>query len=131
MSFIAEVPITNRSGSEMYHRTATRTIATGAAAVLPGAFTMTAPALGADEALMCNGKTATIAGSDAWETLVGTPGDDVILGLGGDDLLYREGGNDTLCGGDGDDDVRGREGDDWLDSGAGTDWLLGQAGPTP
>jgi hypothetical protein len=67
----------------------------------------------------CEGKVATIIGTDASESLTGTAGDDVIVGLGGNDTISGAGGNDAICGGDGNDSLNG---------GAGADVLSGQVG---
>lgn len=83
----------------------------------------------------CDGKAATIAGTDAGETIVGTAGDDVIVGLGGRDTIRGLGGNDTVCAGDrnagvlsGNDLVYGGAGDDTLLGEGGNDTLSGDAG---
>jgi RTX calcium-binding nonapeptide repeat (4 copies) len=67
----------------------------------------------------CNGKPATILGTDGSDDLGGTQGPDVIVGLGGNDFPDGRGGNDVICGGDG---------ADYIDGGHGEDTLLGQAG---
>jgi Ca2+-binding RTX toxin-like protein len=64
----------------------------------------------------CDGRAATIVGTEAGETLTGTPGDDVVAALGGDDVVDGLGGHDVICGDDGADELRG---------GAGADRLLG------
>jgi uncharacterized delta-60 repeat protein len=76
----------------------------------------------------CNGKNATIVGTDGPDVINGTTGDDVILGLGGDDTIHGGGGNDTICGGDGNDSLFGDEGNDTLIGGAGSDTLDGGIG---
>jgi uncharacterized protein (DUF1501 family) len=76
----------------------------------------------------CAGKTATIVGSAASETLRGTPGDDVIVGLGGNDLIYGGGGNDLICAGPGNDAAFGGDGNDGLYGDGGDDELRGDAG---
>jgi hypothetical protein len=68
---------------------------------------------------ICNGKPATIVGTDGSDDLDGTQGPDVIVGLGGNDFTSGLGGNDVICGG---------PGNDLLDGGLGKDRLLGQAG---
>jgi RTX calcium-binding nonapeptide repeat (4 copies) len=67
----------------------------------------------------CNGKPATILGTDGSDDLSGTQGPDVIVGLGGGDFINGNRGNDVICGG---------KGADYLDGGHGEDTLLGQAG---
>jgi Ca2+-binding RTX toxin-like protein len=85
----------------------------------------------------CNGKTATIVGTDGSDRLVGTPGDDVILGLGGGDSIIGRAGNDRICGSgeadklfgnDGRDRVFGGTGNDRLTGGNGKDTLDGESG---
>jgi Ca2+-binding RTX toxin-like protein len=67
----------------------------------------------------CNGKPATIVGTDGGDDLVGTQGPDVIVGLGGNDINIKGlGGNDVICGG---------KGRDFLWGSWGKDTLLGQA----
>ena len=67
----------------------------------------------------CGGKTATLVGTAANDTMSGTAGADVLAGLGGKDNLKGLGGKDILCGG---------KGKDTLVGGGGKDRLLGQAG---
>ena len=104
----------------------------------------------------CNGRTATIWGTDGADLLNGTPGNDVIVGLKGDDIINGGGGDDIICagggadtvdagagndtvfggwgkdtidGGSGDDTLRGEESGDTLIGGFGNDTLYGNAGP--
>jgi Ca2+-binding RTX toxin-like protein len=56
---------------------------------------------------MCNGKAATISGTEYSDTIYGTDGNDVIVGKGGNDHIYGLGGDDTICGGDGYDYIDG------------------------
>jgi uncharacterized repeat protein (TIGR01451 family) len=69
----------------------------------------------------CNGKVATIVGTNAGETLTGTTGNDVIVGLNGNDTISGGAGNDTICGGDGTDSLDGGTGADFVSGGTGTD----------
>lgn len=69
-------------------------------------------------AATCQGRPATITGTDGADWLVGTPGPDVIAGLGGHDRIRGLGGNDLLCGGSGSDELRGGFGHDRLVGGA-------------
>jgi len=78
---------------------------------------------GVFKALKCQGKIATIVGTNGNDNMQGTPGDDVILGLGGNDTIYGGGGNDRICGGNGADKLYGNTGNDRLDGGAGNDEL--------
>ena len=72
-------------------------------------------------AAMCDGRVATIVGTDHADVLEGTPGPDVIAALGGNDTVTGLGGNDRLCGGFGHDRLVGGPGDDALLGGQ--DWL--------
>jgi Ca2+-binding RTX toxin-like protein len=67
----------------------------------------------------CDGKPATIIGTDGSDNRGGTRGPDVIVGLGGGDVVKPGAGNDVICGG---------KGTDVLWGGPGKDTLLGQAG---
>nr|WP_300046646.1 calcium-binding protein [uncultured Nocardioides sp.] len=70
------------------------------------------PATGTAAAATCDGRAATIVGTDRDDELTGTPGDDVIAGLGGQDTIDGGGGNDVLCGDAGADVVTGGPGSD-------------------
>ena len=76
----------------------------------------------------CDGKLATIIGTDGNDILEGSSNDDVIVGLGGSDKIKGKAGNDVLCGGDGNDDISGGLGDDKLFGESGDDLLNGNAG---
>ncbi len=65
----------------------------------------------------CDGREATIVGTEADDDLVGTDGPDVIAGLGGDDTVRGGEGDDVLCGDAGIDQLFGGPGDDHLDPG--------------
>jgi Ca2+-binding RTX toxin-like protein len=78
-----------------------------------------APAQPAAAAATCNGKRATIIGTDGSNKLSGTPAADVIAALGGNDKVSGLAGNDRICGG---------AGKDTLNAGKGNDRLFGQAG---
>lgn len=80
------------------------------------------------ERLTCQGRAATIVGSDADDTMVGTEGPEVILGLGGNDTITGLGGDDVICGGAGNDVLLGREGRDRLLGETGRDRLFGDSG---
>jgi hypothetical protein len=77
-----------------------------------------APAYAADP-VRCDGKVATIVGTDGPDVLRGTDGDDVIAALRGNDVVLAGRGDDTVCGG---------EGADVLLGGDGNHTLLGQGG---
>jgi uncharacterized delta-60 repeat protein len=85
----------------------------------------------------CNGKRATIVGSDGADRLKGTRRADVIVALAGNDRIKAGAGKDTVCagagkdrvaGGPGKDRVVGGPGNDRLDGGPGNDRLAGQGG---
>lgn len=88
-------------------------------------------------AVTCEGRRATVVGSNGDDVLEGTDGDDVIVGRGGDDVIRSWAGDDLVCGGDGDDvidagfgtdRVWGGEGDDTLRGRSALDVLIGGAG---
>jgi Ca2+-binding RTX toxin-like protein len=87
------------------------------------------PVLRVEFTPVCDGKPATIIGSDDDDILTGTEDDDVIVGLGGKDVIYGLGGNDTICGGPGDDVIFGDAGADRIFGDVGNDVLLGGTGP--
>jgi hemolysin type calcium-binding protein len=76
----------------------------------------------------CDGKQATIIGTDSPETLSGTNGKDIIAALGGNDGVKAKGGNDIVCGGGGNDDLKGQGGKDQLFGEKGKDELNGGGG---
>lgn len=78
---------------------------------------------------MCQGREATIVGTNGPDTLTGTGGPDVIVGLDGNDRIFGRGGNDVICGGRGADLVAGNGGADRLIGNAGPDRLFGGSGP--
>jgi hypothetical protein len=97
----------------------------------------------------CDGRTATIVGTNGDDSLNGTAGPDVIVGLKGDDSINGLEGDDAICGGKGDDDalmghagndrIFGQQGADRMDGGVlgccarpaneGNDFLSGGQGP--
>ena len=77
---------------------------------------------------MCDGKPATIVGTDGNDVINGTDKADVIWAGPGDDTVYGDLGNDVICGGAGDDLIHGGRGNDWLDGDAGTDRVYGDLG---
>ena len=80
------------------------------------------------EPTTCAGRTPTIRGTAAADTLRGTAGIDVILALGGADRIRGLRRGDIVCGGDGDDVIRGNKGADWLFGDDGDDILRGGKG---
>ncbi len=76
----------------------------------------------------CDGRPATIIGSDDPETIPGTAGADVIAALGGDDVVLASGGADWVCGGDGADQIDGGPGEDFVFGDAGLDRVTGGLG---
>ena len=95
----------------------------GVVMLIPSTVAVAAPPL-------CDGKPATIVGTEGDDDLRGTDGDDVIVGLGGDDLIKGRGGNDTLCGNAGKDRLVGGPGDDVIEGGAGYDRVGYSLAPT-
>ena len=73
----------------------------------------------------CDGKPATIAGTQFNDELVGTPKKDVIVGFEGKDKIKGKGGKDRICGGKGNDTLSGIKGRDRLFGGQGNDDLNG------
>lgn len=94
----------------------------------------------------CDGRMATIVGTEDDDILTGTAGRDVIVGLGGNDIIRGLSGSDRICGGDGrdrilggkgadilfgegdGDKIYGDSGDDQLSGGTGNDLLVGGRG---
>ena len=76
-------------------------------------------------AATCNGRAATIVGTQGDNVLTGTSGVDVIIGLGGNDSISGLDGADVLCGGSGNDRVLGGRGNDQLFGENGNDILEG------
>jgi Ca2+-binding RTX toxin-like protein len=76
----------------------------------------------------CQGKPATLSGTDERDILNGTPGDDVIVGNGGNDAIRGFGGDDLICAGGGLDQVTGGEGNDRIIGEGENDRIYGQKG---
>jgi Ca2+-binding RTX toxin-like protein len=76
----------------------------------------------------CDGRVATIIGTNGANAIYGTPGPDVIVGLGGGDAIYGLGGDDAICGGGGGDVMYGGEGNDRIFGEADSDSLRGENG---
>ncbi|MGB0121516.1 MAG: CSLREA domain-containing protein [Solirubrobacterales bacterium] len=74
----------------------------------------------------CDGKVATIVGTNNSENLVGTDKRDIIVARAGADKIYPKGGNDIVCAGDGADVVKGKAGNDLIFGQGGADKLYGQ-----
>ena len=85
----------------------------------PPFFAVTAAGAETEAAPMCDGKRATIVGTDGDDVIQGTEKADVIWGGPGDDKIYGGLGNDIICGGAGDDLIHGGRGNDWIEGGAG------------
>ena len=77
---------------------------------------------------LCQGRPATIRGTEGDDLIYGTPGRDVIAGLAGNDEIHGLGQGDIICGGAGDDLVFGGPGDDSVTGGDGHDLLDGGLG---
>jgi uncharacterized delta-60 repeat protein len=76
----------------------------------------------------CNGKLATIVGSERSDRLKGTRRADVIVSLGGNDKVAGGSGNDVICTGAGNDSIDGGAGNDRLYGQDGKDKLGGASG---
>jgi Ca2+-binding RTX toxin-like protein len=76
----------------------------------------------------CDGKPATIVGSNKRNVINGTSGRDVIVARGGNDRIDGKGGRDRICGGTGHDAIQGRSGNDRIFGGSGNDLLEGGTG---
>jgi Ca2+-binding RTX toxin-like protein len=76
----------------------------------------------------CEGKPATIVGTNGNDVRGGTRGRDVIAGLGGNDKLSGLAGNDLICGDSGKDKLNGGKGKDILLGQKGKDSLMGGKG---
>ncbi len=73
----------------------------------------------------CDGRIATIDGTDGRDVITGTPGADVITAGSGPDTVDGRGGNDVICGGRGGDTLVGGKGADTIYGGDGSDQLRG------
>lgn len=76
----------------------------------------------------CQGRAATIVGTNGDDELHGTPKPDVIWAGPGDDVVHGLGGNDRVCAGPGDAVVYGGRGNDRIFGGPGEDRLYGGHG---
>jgi hypothetical protein len=76
----------------------------------------------------CDGRPASMVGSDGGDALRGTSGRDVISALGGTDVVRALGGRDRICGGAGSDRILGGGGKDQLFGAKGPDLLKGGRG---
>ncbi len=76
----------------------------------------------------CDGRRATIVGTDRNDTLAGTSGADVIVARGGNDLVRGYGGDDVVCGGPGNDRLLTGVGDDVAIGGLGDDAVTSPSG---
>lgn len=76
----------------------------------------------------CFGRSPTISGDSADNTLMGTPGSDVIIGKKGADTIRGRGGKDFICGNDGEDVINGGSGADKMKGARGIDYLAGGKG---
>ena len=73
----------------------------------------------------CDGRLATIAGTNRAQRINGTNGPDVIWAGGGNDKIFGKGGADFICGGSGRDLLNGGAGADKLNGEAGRDTCVG------
>jgi Ca2+-binding RTX toxin-like protein len=91
-----------------------RPIVLVATAVVALAPLVVATAASSAAPVTCDGRTATIVGTDGKDVLEGTSGRDVIHALRGFDAIRGRGGNDIICGGSGADTLLGGPGADRL-----------------
>lgn len=81
-----------------------RTMVAMAVLALPLALgAVAAPAQAHGQVYRCDGRQATIVGTQGWDNIHGTSGPDVIVGLGGRDFIDGGPGEDTADGHDGTD----------------------------
>ena len=76
----------------------------------------------------CDGRQATIVGTDRNDTLSGTSGADVIVAKGGNDKVVGYAGADVVCGGPGNDRILTGGGDDIAIGGLGNDTVISSGG---
>ena len=76
----------------------------------------------------CKGKSATIVGTEAADSLNGTDKADVFVTLGGNDVVNGLGGKDRICTGAGDDTAKGQADGDVVRGGGGNDAVKGGGG---
>ena len=76
----------------------------------------------------CDGRAATIVGTEGADTISGTAAADVIVALGGNDTIRGLGGADRICGGPGTDTLSGGRGNDLLNGGRNRDTCVGGPG---
>ena len=77
---------------------------------------------------LCQGRPATIVGTELDDVLDGTDEADVIEGAGGHDIIFGRKGADVICAGAGDDVIYGNGGRDSIKGNGGHDLLLGGGG---
>jgi Ca2+-binding RTX toxin-like protein len=76
----------------------------------------------------CQGRVATIVGTEADDEIVGTPRADVIDSRAGWDIVEGRGGDDRICSGRDPDLIRGGAGNDRIVTGPGSDSVRGGQG---
>ncbi len=76
----------------------------------------------------CNGRRATIIGTNGDDVLEGTEGQDVIVAFNGNDIINAYGDKDVICAGSGNDIIDAGDGDDEVRSGSGNDLVMGGTG---
>jgi hypothetical protein len=103
---------------------ATRAAVLASAVAIVAVVPLTA-ATAPSDALKCEGRRATEAGSRRGDTLRGTTGDDVIVARRGKDTVRGRDGADAICGGPGNDILIGQSGADEILGGGGTDTCYG------
>jgi hypothetical protein len=108
-STISHLGVRQESVDRPTGRTAIRTILL-AGVLVAGQLAM--PASSAQGAVTCDGRPATIVGTEGPENIPGTDGNDVIAALGGDDRVFAGPGSDVVCLGAGNDALNGGAGND-------------------
>ena len=76
----------------------------------------------------CDGRPATIVGTNGHDFIVGTRHSDVIVTFGGHDLVFGMRGDDVICLGEGKDLAFGGKGNDRIFGEGGKDHLFGEKG---
>jgi len=101
---------------------------TGQTPTVIGGFRLTLENPPVQDPPKCQGKTATIVGSNGPDQLRGTQQADVFVALGGSDTVVGRRGNDIVCAGGGKDTVGGGAGRDAINGENGADLLRGGKG---
>lgn len=95
---------------------------------LAGGGRMAASRAAGPDAILCNGRVATLVGTKGDDIITGTSGPDVVVSYGGDDLINTFGGKDVICAGAGDDTINAGADADEIRAGSGADTITGGDG---